>query len=282
MIRTIGATTIFLSSLANGLYTSELVLQDPNQIGEVVKTPRPHEYLKASELPESLDYRTEGLVTTDLNQHIPVYCGSCWAHAAFSSIADRLKIKSKGKQRDIIPAIQALINCGNAGTCNGGDSNAANQWVHEHGIPDVTCQQYQARNMECSDINTCMNCDYGGGDCYAVKTYPKITVSEYGTAKGDDEIMAEIYARGPVSAYIDATCIEEYTGGINMYDTCTRKINHAIALLGWGTENGTDYWIGRNSWGTYWGEHGFFRIVRGGRYQPKEGYWAVPEAPEDI
>jgi hypothetical protein len=72
MIRTIGATTIFLSSLANGLYTSELVLQDPNQIGEVVKTPRPHEYLKASELPESLDYRTEGLVTTDLNQHIPV------------------------------------------------------------------------------------------------------------------------------------------------------------------------------------------------------------------
>jgi hypothetical protein len=36
--------------------------------------------------------------------------------------------------------------------------------------------------------------------------------------------------------YIGQTCIEEYTGGINMYDTCTRKINHAIALLGWGTE----------------------------------------------
>jgi cathepsin X len=70
-----------------------------------------------------------------------------------------------GTQRDVIPSIQALINCGHAGTCNGGDSNAANAYVYKNGIPDVTCQQYQAKNMECSDINTCMNCDPGTGEC---------------------------------------------------------------------------------------------------------------------
>jgi hypothetical protein len=75
-------------------------------------------------------------------------------------------------------------------------------------------------------------------------------------------------------------CIETYSGGINMYDTCTGITNHAIALTGYGSENGTDYWIGRNSWGTYWGEHGFFRIVRGGKYQPKRGFWAVPVVPD--
>ena len=70
-----------------------------------------------------------------------------------------------GTQRDTIPSIQALINCGHAGTCNGGNSNAANAYVYKNGIPDVSCQQYQAKNMECSDINTCMNCDHDTGEC---------------------------------------------------------------------------------------------------------------------
>ena len=156
----------------------------------------------------------------------------------------------------------------------------ANAWVAKNGIPDLTCQQYQAKNMECSPINMCMNCDHGTNYCYEINNYPEITVTEYGTAVGDHQIMAEIYARGPVSAYIDATCIEEYTSGINMYDTCSKVINHAIQLNGWGSENGTDYWIGRNSWGTYWGDDGFFKIVRGGSYKPRNGYWAVPSLAE--
>lgn len=263
----------FTVSLAYSAYLFFFILQH-------VISKRPHEYLSAEDLPASLDYRDTGLLTMDLNQHIPVYCGSCWAHSAFSSIADRLKIQSKGKRRDIIPSIQALINCGDAGTCQGGDSNAANAWVHKNGIPDLTCQQYQSKNMECNAMNMCMNCDHDTGDCYEINNYPQITVTEYGTAKGDHEIMAEIYARGPVSAYIDATCIEMYTGGINMYDTCPKVINHAIQLNGWGTEDGVDYWIGRNSWGTYWGEDGFFKIVRGGSYKPRNGYWAVPSLSE--
>jgi C1A family cysteine protease len=67
-----------------------------------------------------------------------------------------------------------------------------------------------------------------------------------------------------------------------MYDTCNKIVNHAISLTGWGTEDGVDYWIGRNSWGTYWGEHGFFRIVRGGAYNPHRGFWTVPNIPENV
>jgi len=258
-------------------YRNELDFSFPD--GEVIKSPLPHTYIKAEDLPASLDYREKGLLTTDLNQHIPVYCGSCWAHSAFSSIADRIKIATNGTQRDVIPSVQALINCGHAGSCNGGNSGAANRYVYENGIPDVTCQQYQAKNMECSDINYCMNCDHDETvGCYPIVNYPLIKVSEYGSVKGDTNIMAEILARGPLSAYINADCIEDYTGGVNMYDTCnTRSTNHAIQLNGWGTdENGVDYWIGRNSWGTYWGESGFFRIVRGGAYDAGRAVWAVP------
>ena len=137
-------------------YKNELIEQDPAVIGEAVFTPRPHEYLDLQDLPIALDYRNKGMLTTDLNQHIPTYCGSCWGHATVSSIADRIKIATNGTQRDVIPSVQALINCGHAGSCNGGDANAANAWIYKNGIPDVTCQQYQAKNMECSDINMCV------------------------------------------------------------------------------------------------------------------------------
>jgi cathepsin X len=279
------STLVLLNTQAVVSHINELKLIDEKLVGQVVKSPLPHTYLKEEDLPESLDYRAQGLLTTDLNQHIPVYCGSCWAHSAFSSLADRIKIGSKGMDRDIIPSVQALINCGNAGDCGGGDSNAANAWVYYHGMPDVTCQQYQAINMECSDYNTCMNCDPQTG-CYALEpyAYPYTILEEYGIVSGGDHnIMAEIYARGPVSAYINAYCLEDpvYTGGIVQYDSCDNTTtNHAIQLNGWGTEDGVDYWIGRNSWGTYWGERGFFRIVRGGNYNPPKAYWAVPVIPD--
>jgi cathepsin X len=54
--------------------------------------------------------------------------------------------------------------------------------------------------------------------------YSVITLSEYGSVTGDENIMSEIYARGPVAAYINADCIETYTGGINMYDTCNTHV----------------------------------------------------------
>jgi cathepsin X len=75
-------------------------------------------------------------------------------------------------------------------------------------------------------------------------------------------MKAEIYSRGPVSCGVQATKkFEAYTGGIFEEWLLFPQINHEIAVVGWGkTDDGEEYWIGRNSWGTAWGENGYFRI----------------------
>jgi len=236
-----------------------------------VRTPRPQDYIDPKDVPTNWDWRSvngQNLVTKDLNQHIPQYCGSCWAHGSMSSLADRIKILRKGAWPDYNLAIQFILNCGQdtAGSCDGGSADGAFAFVQSSGIPEGTCLQYEANDQACSAINTCRNCKGppGSGSCFAQTNYTTFFVDEYSDITGVDSIMAEIFARGPVAAGIDATVLETYTGGI-ITATQPANINHIISIVGFGTDaaTGLDYWIGRNSWGQYWGENGWFRIVRG-------------------
>jgi cathepsin X len=65
-------------------------------------------------------------LTYQRNQHIPIYCGSCWAFAATSAFGDRIKIARKAKWPDINIAPQILISCDyNENGCHGGDARTA-------------------------------------------------------------------------------------------------------------------------------------------------------------
>jgi len=235
--------------------------------------------------------------TMSRNQHIPQYCGSCWAHGAMSALADRIKIARKAQGIDINLAIQHLLNCGGVGTCHGGSIDGPYQWLLSasklgSGISYETSQPYLACSHDskegfcphvdttCKAVNvarTCGSFSQEGGPCTGLATYPNATISDYGSISGADAMMKEIYNRGPISCGIDAMPLLNYESGI--IKAQGRGVDHVVSVTGWGIDQEAGfYWIVRNSWGEYWGEMGYVRVAKGALLVEDQCSWAVPAA----
>lgn len=278
-------------------YFNEYVELPGHTVKEDYTSPLPYTYTDVNALPDNYNWGNingTNYLTKNLNQHIPQYCGSCWAHGALSALADRIKIKRKAKGPEINLAIQFVLNCGThiAGSCHGGSASGTYEFVKQHGyVPYDSCQPYEACSSEskeghcpagdytCKPINICRTCSTfssSGGFCSQIDYFPNASIAEYGKVTGESDMMAEIYQRGPIACSVDATPLHKYPGGI-FDDKKDKSTNHVISVVGWGVEKDTKYWIVRNSWGEYWGEMGYFRLVRGENQLGIEGNcaWAT-------
>ncbi len=96
--------------------------------------------------------------------------------------------------------------------------------------------------------------------------------------KDEDQLLAAV-AKGPVSVAIDASAVQHYKSGI-ITSGCGSQLNHAVLVVGYGTDLGIDYWLVKNSWGSHWGEGGYVRIERGtGTGDGRCGIAVVPVYP---
>ena len=245
------------------------------------------------------NYKEINYCTPNRNQHIPQYCGSCWAHATLSSLADRIKILRGGKGIDINLSVQHLLNCGKVGSCRGGSIDGAYQWIKNISDSTGTGIAYETSNpyMACSsDINygicnkvswecipenvarTCSTYPEKGGVCVGLNKYPNATISEYGSITGSEAMMNEIMSFGPIACVLNDTLLLNYTGGIVEENEKSTDINHAVSVVGWGkykkNNENKSYWIVRNSWGEYWGDMGFVYVAFGSLLIESQCSWA--------
>jgi C1A family cysteine protease len=199
-----------------------------------------------STVPATIDWRAKNAVTPIKNQG---YCGSCWSFSAVGAMEGLYAIKY-GLLKTF--SEQQLIDCsGSYGTyaCNGGVMTAAFKYTRDYGVELGTVYPYTGTK----------------GTCKFDKT--KVVFKNIGwvsvTANNNVQLAAAVATR-PVSAAVqaDASVFQFYKGGIIDGTACGTSLNHGILIVGYGSENGKDFWIIKNSWGTSWGEGGYVRIAK--------------------
>jgi len=200
-------------------------------------------------------------------------CGSCWAHAASEVLGDRFCIVSN-KTINTVLAPQYEISCDNtSNACNGGYISRVWKFFENTGDVSETCFPYQSANglvPTCASFKKCLD-----GKTMR-KYYAKVNSTKKFSTPAT--IQAEIQANGPVETSMDVyKDFMSYKTGIYTYVSGALVGGHAIKIVGWGATNGVNYWIVANSWGTSWGQQGYFQIKFGECSIDSGAYSGIPD-----
>jgi len=225
---------------------------------DVSDIPRKTMYWHASmksENPTSVDWTTKGAVTPVKNQGS---CGSCWSFSTTGSLEGAYFLKNN---KLVSFSEQQLVSCDtNDSGCNGGLMDNAFKWIKNNG-------------------GLCTESDYpytsGGGSSGMCQTSCQVVEGSIPSSYTDVSPVPQItpatvaqmesaVSQQPISVAIEAdqSSFQFYSGGV-MTGNCGTQLDHGVLVVGYGTDNGTDYWKIKNSWGASWGMNGYILIQKG-------------------
>ena len=198
-------------------------------------------------VPESVDWRDEGVVTPVKDQGA---CGSCWAFSATGAI-EGAHARATGELVSL--SEQQLVDCDTTEKgCDGGFMRGAFQYVMDNGgIETEESYEYHAKDE---------TCHYNPDNFGAI-----VTGYAFVTSYDEEALKSAVATQGPVSVAIDASKWEfmfPYEGVYRNSECTEEGINHAVLVVGYGDDNGDEYWLVKNSWGETWGDEGYIKIAR--------------------
>jgi cathepsin L len=209
-----------------------------------------------SKLPASVDWRTKNCVTPVKDQG---QCGSCWSFSATGAMEGAHVLSQQGALVGL--SEQNLVDCstdqGNQG-CNGGLMDDAFQYVISNpGIDSEDSYPYTAT---------------GPNDCQFDASNVATTITAFTDVSSGDEnaLQTAIATVGPISVAIDASqsSFQMYSGGVYNEPACSStQLDHGVLAVGYGTDNGTPYYLVKNSWSTSWGMNGYIEMTRNSNNQ---------------
>jgi len=214
---------------------------------------RLHESPKdVSALPASVDWVSAGAVTPVKNQG---QCGSCWSFSTTGAL-EGAYYKKTGSLLSF--SEQQLVSCDVGGAnngCNGGWMDDAFTYVQKNG-GITTEDQYPYTSGTTQKSGSCATSDWTNVDGSAPAGFTDVQPNSVA------DLMSAV-AQQPVSIAIQANqaAFQLYKSGV-LTGKCGQNLDHGVLVVGYGTENGVDYWKVKNSWGPTWGEEGYILIER--------------------
>jgi C1A family cysteine protease len=216
---------------------------------------------KDEELPASYDLRTLGKVTPVENQNP---CDTCWAFATTSSLESRILVQESitydFSEQNIVACCDDLcladlcpITCDSGGNIVGSTNHLSKKGTVSDLDDPYTC------HTDCSADPACnygLSMDKNVTGWRIVCSNPD-TIAIQNAVYNYGGLYCSMYASFPGFLSYDGTDVLHYTGSENF--------NHAVTIVGWDDDmahsGGCGAWIVKNSWGTGWGENGFFYIA---------------------
>lgn len=170
-------------------------------------------------------------------------------------------------------SVQELVDCDTAADqgCTGGNPLLAFYFIHRYGLSSWENYPYVGFQDSCHKQRV---------------RNPVASVKSWGVISPNHEKHMELALRyiGPISVGINGGdhSFLSYSGGVFNSSKCKQGANHALLIVGYGQDEGSRWWLARNSWGKGWGENGFVRIARGDGSKGVPGICGIARSPSVV